>query len=149
MSKQEEPKITKLNTEYAKEQYAQFQRQHRQVIFKRRRMVFIFAIALVIFAFTGFQLFRDYQRLQSLKEIKVEAQTEAQVASKNVEDLENMVNLLKDEDYVAKLARSKFFYSKEGEQVYVDIPDNTTKDSGTTPSSEESDESNEETNQGN
>lgn len=129
MSKQDESKITKLNTEYAKEQYAQFQKQHRQVVFKRRRMAFILAISLVVFAFVGFGLFRDYQRLQSLNKIKAESKVEATAAKEQVVDLQHTVKLLKDDDYVAKLARSKFFYSKDGEQIFV-LPDNLpTKDS--------------------
>lgn len=127
MSKQDETKITKLNTEYAKEQYAQFQKQHRQVIFKRRRMALVFGLAVVVFCFAGFQLFNDYQRLQELNEIKAENVAEAETVKADVADLKNSINLLQDDDYVTKLARSKFFYSKEGEQIYV-TPENKAED---------------------
>jgi cell division protein DivIC len=32
---------------------------------------------------------------------------------------------LQDDEYVAKLARSRFFYSKDGEKIYPVLPDGT------------------------
>lgn len=135
MSK-DEKKITKLTNEYTKEQYAEFQKQRRQVIFKRRRMAVICVIALAAFSFAGFQLYSDYQRLSDLKSIRADTQLEADTVSENVENLQASVKLLKDDEYVTKLARSRFFYSRDGEQVYV-LPDNTT-DSTTNSSAEDS-----------
>lgn len=123
MSKKEEPKIAKLNTEYAKKQYAQFQKQHREVVFKRRRMIAAIIAAAAIFCFVGVQLFHDHQRLQELNQIKAESLADKKTAEEAVTSLKGDVKLLKDDDYVAKLARSKFFYSKNGEQIYV-LPDN-------------------------
>lgn len=134
MSK-DEKKITKLTNEYTKEQYAEFQKQRRQVIFKRRRMAVICVIAFAAFSFAGFQLYNDYQRLADLKSIRADTQLEADAVSENVANLKNSVKLLKDDEYVAKLARSRFFYSRDGEQVYV-LPDNTT-DSTTNSSAED------------
>lgn len=65
------------------------------------------------------------QRLDKLAELKVEATTEMKEVKADVSQLKSDVSLLKDDDYVAKLARSKFFYSKEGEQVYPVLESNT------------------------
>nr|WP_211197014.1 septum formation initiator family protein [Enterococcus mundtii] len=124
-------KIAALDTEYAKKKYVEFQQQQRQLIFRRRRLTAIFLGALVIFAVIGFQIFNDMQRMNHLNELKVEADTELQQINKDVDQLTEDVKLLKDEDYVAKLARSKFFYSKEGEQVYP-ILESTTDNSADT-----------------
>ncbi|MDH6363921.1 cell division protein DivIC [Enterococcus sp. PF1-24] len=123
MSKRtKETKITQLNTEYAKEQYVHFQRQQRQLVFKKRRLTAILGITLVVFTIVGFQLFSDYQRLQKLTDLKVETQQEQQAAEENLEDLQMDIELLKDESYVAKLARRDYYYSRPGESVYIYTP---------------------------
>lgn len=127
-------KIAALDTEYAKKKYVEFQEQQRQLIFRRRRLAVIFIGALVIFAILGFQIFRDMQRMNQLNELKVEANTELSQVNADVDQLTQDVSLLKDDDYVAKLARSKYFYSKEGEQVYPVLESNTDGTDQTTSS---------------
>ena len=127
-------KIAALDTEYAKKKYVEFQEQQRQLIFRRRRLAVIFIGALVIFAILGFQIFRDMQRMNQLNELKVEANTELSQVNADVDQLTQDVSLLKDDDYVAKLARSKYFYSKEGEQVYTVLESNTDDTDQTTSS---------------
>ncbi|EGP5066213.1 septum formation initiator family protein [Enterococcus faecium] len=118
-------KIAALDTEYAKKKYAEFQQQQRQLIFRRRRLAAIFVGALVIFAIIGVQIFHDMQRMHQLNELRVEANTEMKEVNADVDQLYQDVSLLKDDEYVAKLARSKFFYSKDGEKVYPILESNT------------------------
>ncbi|MBF8808651.1 MAG: septum formation initiator family protein [Enterococcus lacertideformus] len=127
-------KIAALDTEYAKKKYVEFQQQQRQLIFRRRRLAVIFIGALVIFAILGFQIFRDMQRMNQLNELKVEANTELSQVNADVNQLTEEVSLLKDDDYVAKLARSKYFYSKKGEQVYPVLESNVDEADQTTSS---------------
>ncbi|HAQ1442211.1 TPA: septum formation initiator family protein [Enterococcus faecium] len=118
-------KIAALDTEYAKKKYAEFQQQQRQLIFRRRRLAAIFVGALVIFAIIGVQIFHDMQRMHQLNELRVEANTEMKEVNADVDQLHQDVSLLKDDEYVAKLARSKFFYSKDGEKAYPILESNT------------------------
>ena len=118
-------KIAALDTEYAKKKYAEFQQQQRQRIFRRRRLAAIFVGALVIFAIIGVQIFHDMQRMHQLNELRVEANAEMKEVNADVDQLHQDVSLLKDDEYVAKLARSKFFYSKDGEKVYPILESNT------------------------
>ena len=118
-------KIAALDTEYAKKKYAEFQQQQRQLIFRRRRLAAIFVGALVIFAIIGVQIFHDMQRMHQLNELRVEANTEMKEVNADVDQLHQDVSLLKDDEYVAKLARSKFFYSTDGEKVYPILESNT------------------------
>ncbi|EGP5091436.1 FtsB family cell division protein [Enterococcus faecium] len=118
-------KIAALDTEYAKKKYAEFQQQQRQLIFRRRRLAAIFVGALVIFAIIGVQIFHDMQRMHQLNELRVEANAEMKEVNADVDQLHQDVSLLKDDEYVAKLARSKFFYSKDGEKVYPILESNT------------------------
>ena len=118
MNEESKNKISSIDTAYAKEQYVEFQKQQRQLVFRRRRLAVVFLVAMGIFIVIGVQLFNDYQRLQSLGTIKEETVAEAEQVETQLTNLEQDVKLLKDDEYVAKLARSRFFYSKEGEQVY-------------------------------
>lgn len=118
-------KIAALDTEYAKKKYTEFQQQQRQLIFRRRRLAAIFVGALVIFAIIGVQIFHDMQRMHQLNELRVEANAEMKEVNADVDQLHQDVSLLKDDEYVAKLARSKFFYSKDGEKVYPILESNT------------------------
>lgn len=133
----EKKKIATINNPYAKEQFKQFQKEHRQLIFKRRRLTVFFTVAALIFIVMGLQIFSEYQHLNELKEIKVTTQAESKEVDTKVKNLKQDVALLKDDDYVAKLARSVYYYSKDGELVFV-LPDsaNTTNNSETTTSSE-------------
>lgn len=125
MAKESNKKIELLQTDYAKEQFAKFERERRQVVFRRRRLVAFFVAALAIFAIVGIQMFNDQMRLQKLKEYKAETVAEQKEAEQKVASLERDVALLQDDEYVAKLARSRFFYSKDGEKIYPVLPDGT------------------------
>lgn len=125
MAKESDKKIELLQTDYAKEQFAKFEKERRQVVFRRRRLVAFFVAALAIFAVVGIQMFNDQMRLQKLKEYKAETVAEQKEAEQKVASLERDVALLQDDEYVAKLARSRFFYSKDGEKIYPVLPDGT------------------------
>lgn len=125
MAKESNKKIELLQTDYAKEQFAKFEKERRQVVFRRRRLVAVFVAALAIFAIVGIQMFNDQMRLQKLKEYKAETVAEQKEAEQKVASLERDVALLQDDEYVAKLARSRFFYSKDGEKIYPVLPDGT------------------------
>ena len=76
MAKESNKKIELLQTDYAKEQFAKFEKERRQVVFRRRRLVAFFVAALAIFAIVGIQMFNDQMRLQKLKEYKAETVAE-------------------------------------------------------------------------
>lgn len=125
MDQEQHQKIEFLENDYAKQHYAQQVQKRREVIFRRRRLAVIFAIATIIFLSVGISLFNDYLRLQNLEKYQSEA-VETQEASKAKKaKLEKEVSLLEDEDYVAKIARERFLYSKEGELVFP-LPEHET-----------------------
>lgn len=141
MAKESNKKIELLQTDYAKEQFAKFEKERRQVVFRRRRLVAFFVAALAIFAIVGIQMFNDQMRLQKLKEYKAETVAEQKEAEQKVASLERDVALLQDDEYVAKLARSRFFYSKDGEKIYPVLPDGTDSQNANERSSQSGQES--------
>ncbi len=126
LKKQKKSNVAYLPTDFAKEQYANYAKQQRQVIYRRRRLFVIFAVAAVVAILFGISLLRDFSRLHQLetyqdKTIVQKAETDQQITS-----LKKDVALLEDDDYVAKLARSRYFYSKEGE-INFRLPDSVTQ----------------------
>lgn len=115
---QEETNLQFLDDEYAQQHYAIQAKRRREVIFRRRRLAVIFSIAAVVFVSVGISIFNDYLRLGHLKNYREETVAEQQVVQKNKTALETEVGLLQDEDYVAKIARERFLYSKKGELVF-------------------------------
>ena len=118
MSEERKTNVQMLDNDYAKKQYAKYAQQHRKIIFRRRRLFVLFAIAFVVFISMGISLFNDYLHLQQLKEVKAETVVKEKAVNQKVADLTREVGLLKDDDYVAKVARSRFLYSKEGELIF-------------------------------
>lgn len=112
-------KVATLTNSYTKGQYAEFKKQHKQLIFRRRRLTVVFIISFAIFAVSGFHLMNDYQKLSDFETDKAAIALESSEMDKTVKRLEQDVALLKDEDYVAKVARSWYYVSKEGEQIYT------------------------------
>lgn len=98
------------------------QKDQKKIIFRRRRLGIMFATALIMFSLIGFNLFRNSQHLLTLQENRQEVEKENKKIAKSKKDLKREVDLLNDTEYVEKIARAKYFYSKEGEQVYS-IPD--------------------------
>lgn len=132
MDKESNKQIELLQTDYAKEQFAKFEKERRQVIFRRRRLVAVFVATLVIFAIVGIQMFNDQMRLQKLQEYKTETVEKQEAADEKVTQLQRDVALLQDDEYVAKLARSRFFYSKKNETIYPVLPDASDETADTT-----------------
>lgn len=112
-------KVAALDTEYAKKQYAEFQKQHRRLIYRRRRLAILAVVALIFFCFVGFQLFSEHQRLDKLMTIKAETNTNLKKTDNKVASLKRDVALLNDKEYVLKEARSRFYYSKDGELIFA------------------------------
>ncbi|QIL46047.1 hypothetical protein G7081_02550 [Vagococcus coleopterorum] len=120
-NKKAEPTLVNVSTignEYTKEQLQQYNREKKQIIFKRRRLTVIFTIATIFFVLSGFNLISGYRHIGQLEKEKVAALREKEELEKNEKSLRYSVDLLKDEDYLQKVARQKFFYTKDGELVY-------------------------------
>lgn len=125
--KQAQDNLQYLNNEYVKENYGKQVKKHREVIFRRRRLAVIIVAATALFISLGIPLFNDYLRFQNLKTYQEQTILDQKALQKEVADLQKEVDLLHDEDYVAKIARERFYYSKEGELLFPLPESETTK----------------------
>lgn len=110
--------VSNIGNEYTKEQLQQYNREKKQIIFKRRRLALILSVATIFFVLSGFNLISGYRHIGKLKEEKVVALREKEELEKKEKTLQYNVDLLKDDEYMQKVARQKYFYTKEGELVY-------------------------------
>ncbi|GGP11582.1 FtsB family cell division protein [Oceanobacillus neutriphilus] len=115
-------KVTKLQSKSVHQYDAYIERQNRKKQRLTRRLVLYALIVTVIIG--SMSVYHFSQR--SIKADKMEEyeQLEQQLADLKQEesDLNNEIELLKDEDYVLEIARTNYFFSNEGELIFK-LPD--------------------------
>ena len=86
------------------------------------RMFFLVVLFTSIIGYLSYNLFSNVDKIIEIKKAKSELNNKLA----NLKDEENTLNSdikkLKDPDYVARYAREKYMYSKEGELI-IRIPD--------------------------
>ena len=108
-------------------QYIQDEAQRRRYLEEERRkknrfMGWVLILVILLFILPTYNLVQAYQTLLERREKLVELQKKYDELSKEKDYQANLAKRLKDDDYAAKYARSKYFYAKEGETIY-NIPD--------------------------
>lgn len=123
-----EPKrkqIRVLNNEYfqAKQKEARLQakRQKRQ---QQRSLLHLICVAIMglLFTYGVIRVAQAYLQIKALKQETVVAKRELKRTQAKNDRLKREVERLKDADYVQKIIRSQYFYSKDGETIYI-LPD--------------------------
>ena len=123
-----EPKrkqIRVLNNEYfqAKQKEARLQakRQKRQ---QQRSLLHLICMAIVglLFTYGVIRVAQAYLQIKEIKQETIVAKRELKRTQAKNDRLKREVEQLKDADYVQKIIRSQYFYSKDGETIYI-LPD--------------------------
>lgn len=95
------------------------QNLQKRIIYRRRRLGVILLLAAGVFFVMAFHLFQDTRQLRKLEAEKAKVQVEEKNLNGEISDLKADVKLLSDDEYVAKLARSRFYFSKDGELIFA------------------------------
>ena len=108
-------------------QYIQDENQRRRYLEEERRkknrfMGWVLILVMLLFILPTYNLVQSYQTLLEKRQKLIKLQEKYDELSKEKDYQENLSERLKDDDYAAKYARSKYFYAKEGETIY-NIPD--------------------------
>lgn len=111
-------KVASINNQFTKEQIQQFQQDQKRTIYRRRRLAVVFAIASVFFVISILNFYKSYQEISQLKQEKIAAEAQQKELDEKIVGLEYEVELLGDQEYLQKLARQKYYYTKEGELVF-------------------------------
>lgn len=112
-------KIKQLDNDYirqvATDEHGQAQRV-AQV--RRRRFILIVAVFGALILFFGFQLINTRSNLHQVNRQVATSQVKLKKVQQKNNQLESQIKQLNNKDYLQKLLRSKFDYTKSGETVY-------------------------------
>lgn len=116
--KQNNQKVTKLSNTYTKQsdQNKKIKRMEQQVV--RRRMKLFGPLLAVPIIFISYTAFAQHQQNQDLAlELASTEQTLEEVTAKEGQLLKQ-IERLNDDNYIARMARSEFYLSEEGEIIF-------------------------------
>jgi cell division protein DivIC len=118
---EEKNNVIKLDNDFTREEN-QIRKMKKQELYKRRRIGLIFIIAMVGFTLPSIKLYEAFNELVVVQHEKKVAEDKLESISATQKQLKKQVKLLEDDKYVAKVARNKYYLSKDGETVYT-VPD--------------------------
>ncbi|OYQ68064.1 septum formation initiator family protein [Aerococcus sp. 1KP-2016] len=99
----------------------------KRLSFGSKVMRSFIAVFAVVIAFCVYGIYDANQEQQALQEQIALTQDEITGEQKAIDTLAQQATLLKDDEYVAKLARSRYYLSKEGEIIFSVPEDNASK----------------------
>lgn len=106
--------IASINTKLAK----QVEERDRIVKVRKHRFYAIIVFFAVIFLVLGFQIIQTKYNLGKVNnQIEAKQETLQKTKAKN-KKLDKQVELLHDNNYLQKILRQKYYYSKSGETIY-------------------------------
>ena len=83
----------------------------------KRRLILFIAVFLVIFAYVSFNLFRVWLQVIDNNNTIAVLTSQYDKLMEEEKQLKSDVNKLQDPDYVARYAREKYLYTKDGELI--------------------------------
>lgn len=87
------------------------------------RMFFLIVLFTSIVGYLSYSLFSNVSKIMEIKKEKTELNDKLATLKDEEDNLNSDIKKLKDPDYVARYAREKYMYSKDGELI-IRIPDN-------------------------
>lgn len=104
--------------------YIQDENQHRRYLEQEKRkknrfMGWVLILVILLFILPTFNLVQSYQNLLKHRAQLTHLQKKYEEISNEKESQKAFANKLKNEEYAAKYARAKYYYSKKGEYIYT------------------------------
>ena len=130
MSKKARNNVTTLNNQYTRQKNAEKKAFEQKNTFKRRRIIVVFACAMIFFTLPSIRLYEAYNELIVAQKDYEKAKADQAELTSQKEVLQKQVNLLNDDMYILKLARDRYSYSLDGETIFT-IPDAPFRQSAT------------------
>ncbi|WP_125768310.1 FtsB family cell division protein [Lapidilactobacillus wuchangensis] len=124
--KQPKTKVTSLNNDFVIEsqQQAVLAKQKRRIrLVHRRRILAILAIFVACVVFFGVQIMHAQSTNRQLQAQVAQQKKALQSVQSTKQNLKVQVDQLHDDDYLNKLIRYKYDYSKNGEIIFS-LPEN-------------------------
>lgn len=112
-------KIKQLDNDYIRQVATDEPGQAQRVAqVRRRRFILIVAVFGALILFFGFQLINTRSNLHQVNRQVATSQVKLKKVQQKNNQLESQIKQLNNKDYLQKLLRSKYDYTKSGETVY-------------------------------
>lgn len=112
------PNIVQLNNDYIKDEKLKRRYEIEENAKRHRFMGWLLLLVMLLFILPTYNLISSYHNLQDKKARVIQLKKDYQSVSQEVKDKKELANSLKDNDFAAKYARAKYYYSKEGELIF-------------------------------
>ncbi len=124
---QAESNVTAINNEFIETLTLEKKMARESKMKERRRLIFLLVLGAIILVPMAIGVLENVLEIRQMETNLVEAnEQQKQLASEN-QQLQVSVSLLQDENYIAKLARSRYYLSKDGEIIFSLPEDNHSK----------------------
>ena len=114
----EKPNIVQLNNQYINDENTKKRYLEEENRKRHRFMGWILVVVMLLFILPTYNLVKSYQTLQEQKAKVVSLQKDYDKLVVEADAEKVLPNRLKDDNYVAKYARAKYYLSRSGETVY-------------------------------
>lgn len=94
---------------------------------KKRRLRLLFSVVFAFLLWGSFVYYQQGDEIQDSKKKAKDLQQQVQQLNGEKAELQKRVNQLQDKEYIAKLARQNFFYTKKGEVLFITPDDQPAK----------------------
>ncbi|MFC5464893.1 FtsB family cell division protein [Lederbergia graminis] len=120
-------RVTSIETSYMKQQEVLMKRKakRKKLLIRRLSLFLVLTIALSYFVISFYISRLNILEAKQAEQVKLEHQLAK--LEKEQKLLENEIAKLNDDEYIAKLARSEYFLSDEGEIIFT-IPESKKKE---------------------
>ncbi|MBC1250888.1 septum formation initiator family protein [Listeria welshimeri] len=124
--KKAESKVARIENRYIKDTATLKKTRNRRRIALFRRLAFMAIIFVVVGGLLTITYTKQVLSLNEKKEKQVQVDKEMVAMKDEEEALNDQIKKLHNDDYIAKLARSEYYLSKDGEIIF-NIPEENSK----------------------
>jgi cell division protein DivIC len=127
MTKKEPTNVTRLQNNYTKTKTLQAYREQKKKRKTRIRATIILLIGSFVIIFLSLKIWSNVQSISKMETEKQQIEVTLKDTQQEQEQLQTQIKRLEDENYVAKLARSQYYLSKDNEIIFSLPEDNASK----------------------
>lgn len=127
MKKKEPTNVAQLKNDYTQAKTLQAHRERKQKRKVRRRISVILLIGSLFIIVLSLRIWNSTQSISKMEKERQQAEVVLKKTENNQEQLNMQIKRLEDENYVAKLARSQYYLSKDNEVIFSLPEDNAAK----------------------
>lgn len=114
----EKPNIVQLNNKYINDENSRKRYEEEEMRRRHRFIGWILVFIILLFILPAYNLVASYMNLQEKKEQIVKLQKQQEQLNTKTEAEQKFAKRLKNDSYVEKYARAKYYYSIDGENIY-------------------------------